>query len=142
MCGIAGYFGSDAEGRAVSRVRAMLRGQAHRGPDGAGLTAWDRSGGGGGGGWVSTYAPAPAALPEPPARRAACVLGHNLLALQDLTPAARQPMIGGGNPPALALAFNGEIYNFVELRAELEREGEGFRTRGDTEVLLKLWQRE
>src|SRR4051812_30311278 len=142
MCGIAGLFGSDSDGRAIACVRAMLRAQAHRGPDGAGLTAWDLSGGGGGGGWVSSYAAEPAELTEPPVQRAACVLGHNLLAIQDLTPGARQPMLGGGSPPDLALAFNGEIYNFVELKAELERQGERFRTRGDTEVLLRLWRRD
>jgi asparagine synthase (glutamine-hydrolysing) len=146
MCGIAGFFASGhvAHLRGAARVRSMLRAQAHRGPDGAGLTAWDAAGGAAGGGWVSTYAPEPAALTEPPARQPVCVLGHNLLAIQDLTPAARQPMIGGvgGSPPDVALAFNGEIYNFVELRAALERQGERFETRGDTEVLLRLWRRD
>lgn len=62
---------------------------------------------------------------------------HRRLAVLDLTPAAAQPMqIGGGR---LTVAYNGEIYNFRELRRELEADGRSFRSRSDTEVLLHAW---
>ncbi|MBX7067063.1 MAG: asparagine synthase (glutamine-hydrolyzing) [Parachlamydiales bacterium] len=58
-------------------------------------------------------------------------LGHRRLSIIDLA-ASHQPMIHG----KFSLAFNGEIYNFLELKAELERLGHTFQTHGDTEVLL------
>ncbi|MEW6593820.1 MAG: asparagine synthase (glutamine-hydrolyzing) [Thermodesulfobacteriota bacterium] len=64
-------------------------------------------------------------------------LGHRRLAILDLSAASDQPMQREG----LVVAFNGEIYNFKELRAELEVIGSVFRTTGDTEVLLAAWQR-
>lgn len=63
-------------------------------------------------------------------------LGHRRLAILDLSAASDQPMQRGG----MVVAFNGEIYNFKELRAELEMAGSVFRTTGDTEVLLAAWQ--
>jgi asparagine synthase (glutamine-hydrolysing) len=63
-----------------------------------------------------------------------CRLGFRRLAILDLSPAANQPMIADGR---YALVFNGEMYNFRELRAQLERTGETFRTTGDTEVVLR-----
>jgi asparagine synthase (glutamine-hydrolysing) len=64
-------------------------------------------------------------------------LGHRRLAIIDLSPAASQPMRRG----ELAIAFNGEIYNFVDLRAELEAAGVAFRTHSDTEVILAAYDR-
>ncbi len=61
-------------------------------------------------------------------------LGHRRLAIIDLTPAASQPMLSENNQ--YALVYNGEIYNFRELRAELEELGYHFRSRADSEVLL------
>src|SRR5579872_2193990 len=61
-------------------------------------------------------------------------LGHRRLAILDLSPLGAQPMRHG--PTGSLLSFNGEIYNFRELRRELEAEGETFRGRGDSEVLL------
>jgi asparagine synthase (glutamine-hydrolysing) len=66
-------------------------------------------------------------------------LGHRRLAVIDLA-AGQQPM---STPDGrFTIVFNGEIYNFAELRAWLERQGESFRTRSDTEVLLRLVARE
>ncbi len=62
----------------------------------------------------------------------ACRLGFRRLAILDLSPAANQPMTAAG----CALVFNGEVYNFRELRAELEGAGITFATTGDTEVVL------
>jgi len=59
-------------------------------------------------------------------------LGHARLAIIDLSPAGHQPMTRGN----LSLVFNGEIYNFKELRAELENKGAKFSSNSDTEVIL------
>ena len=64
---------------------------------------------------------------------------HTRLAIQDLSPLGHQPMLS--DTGALALVFNGEIYNQLELRRELEAAGEIFRSRSDTEVLLRGFQR-
>jgi asparagine synthase (glutamine-hydrolysing) len=66
-------------------------------------------------------------------------LGHRRLAVIDLSDAGRQPMADPAT--GVSIVFNGEIYNYVELRRELQAEGEAFRTATDTEVLLRLWLR-
>lgn len=68
------------------------------------------------------------------------VLGHRRLAIIDLDNRANQPMVSGDRRHAIV--FNGEIYNFRELRQELEAHGMTFRTTSDTEVLLMLFARE
>jgi asparagine synthase (glutamine-hydrolysing) len=65
-------------------------------------------------------------------------LGHARLRVIDLSPQADQPMWNDGR--TVGLVFNGEIYNFQELRSELEEKGIRFKTRGDTEVILKLYE--
>lgn len=65
-------------------------------------------------------------------------LGHRRLAILDLSDAAAQPMQSADG--ALVLVFNGEIYNFIELRAELRALGHEFTSSGDTEVLLRAYQ--
>lgn len=67
-------------------------------------------------------------------------LGHRRLSIIDLSEAAAQPMVSADG--CVAVTYNGEIYNFRELRTVLQREGWKFRTRSDTEVLLagyKIW---
>ncbi|MCL5125441.1 MAG: asparagine synthase (glutamine-hydrolyzing) [Deltaproteobacteria bacterium] len=66
-----------------------------------------------------------------------CVLGHRRLSIIDLSDSANQPMFSDDGQ--IAIVFNGEIYNFKELRKLLESWGEKFRTTSDTEVLLKLY---
>ncbi len=108
MCGIAGLITLDREAteRGVAAATAAL---AHRGPDDEGQQVCPF-----GRGWLG--------------------LGHRRLAILDLSPLGHQPM---SHPPTGAtISFNGEIYNFRRLRAELEREGETFRSGSDTEVLL------
>lgn len=68
------------------------------------------------------------------------VLGHRRLAILDLDARANQPMVSADG--RYAIVFNGEIYNFHELRRELEGDGVAFRTTSDTEVLLTLFARE
>ncbi|MEO6222157.1 MAG: asparagine synthase (glutamine-hydrolyzing), partial [Vicinamibacterales bacterium] len=100
----------------------MTMAVAHRGPDGQGIA---RLG-------------APGACPTS--------LGHRRLAIIDLSEAGRQPMVAdpdegrGGATAGLTLVFNGEIYNYRELRTELEAAGHRFRTRTDSEVLLHLYE--
>lgn len=65
-------------------------------------------------------------------------LGHRRLSIIDLSDAGRQPMTDG---QGRWLIFNGEIFNFVELRQELERLGDSFITRTDTEVILRVYAR-
>ena len=64
-------------------------------------------------------------------------LGHTRLAVIDLSPLGRQPMLSGDGQ--VVLTFNGEIYNFKALRKELEAKGHVFRGQSDTEVLLNLY---
>jgi asparagine synthase (glutamine-hydrolysing) len=66
-----------------------------------------------------------------------CALGHRRLSIIDLSEAANQPMFSHDH--SVAIVFNGEIYNFGELRSELESEGHVFKTNSDTEVLLELY---
>lgn len=117
MCGICGILvvdpGEAARAGQVDLERDIQRMTAalvHRGPDGSGVHVEE-----------------------------GLALGATRLAIQDPTPAAAQPMrlAGSDDRTRARLVFNGEIYNFVELRAEMERHGERFQSRGDTEVLLR-----
>ena len=112
MCGIAGICGR-LNDDAAERVQTMSRALAHRGPDGAGL-------------WQS------------PSRTA--VLGHRRLAIIDLTDDAHQPM--STSDGRFTISYNGEIYNYRELRRDVEKSGRILRSRSDTEVLLTLWARD
>ena len=111
MCGLIGIAGPTAGARAHDWVAAGRDAMAHRGPDDAGL-------------WTS-----------PDGR---VTLGHQRLSIIDLSPLGHQPMLEGDD---LAIVYNGEIYNFLELRTELEAAGEIFRSRSDTEVILKAYRR-
>lgn len=68
-----------------------------------------------------------------------CVLGHRRLSIIDLSRDGRQPMASPDG--RYQLVFNGEIYNYIELRQELEAAGDVFRTKTDTEVLLAAYRR-
>ncbi len=67
-----------------------------------------------------------------------CVLGHRRLSIIDLRPEGAQPMTNEDD--TIAVVVNGEIYNFVELREELERLGHRFKSRSDSEVVLHLYE--
>jgi len=113
MCGIVGFWHpSSSLGSDALRelVRKMASTIDHRGPDGDGV-------------WVD-----PAA---------GVALGHRRLAIIDLSAAAAQPMESGNG--RFVITFNGEIYNYAGLRAELEASGRRFRTHSDTEMMLEAF---
>ena len=68
--------------------------------------------------------------------RASIHLGHRRLSIIDLSTSANQPLVKGG----LTLVYNGELYNYRELRTELEKKGASFVTSSDTEVVLEAWR--
>ena len=99
---------------------------AHRGPDGAGFLRWHDG-------------VRPRAATTPAGHIADTVgFAHRRLSIIDLTAAGDQPMVDALGE--LALIYNGELYNYVELRAELVAAGHAFRGTGDTEVLLSAYR--
>ncbi len=112
MCGIAGLLQPNhrvfARDEATRLVQRMNTSIAHRGPDADGV--WS----------------------DPDGR---CVLGQRRLSIIDTSDAGRQPFPSGDG--RWWLTFNGEIYNFQDVRGELERAGVRFRGRTDTEVLIE-----
>lgn len=147
MCGIFGYASTQAPGT-LPACSAVFEAIAYRGPDAQGLYLdAARSA-------ASFPADLTADLPEDAAKYVfpasegerrlgqqwpdgpAVLLAHLRLAIIDLQAASDQPMLRG----ALALSFNGEIYNYIELRDELVALGHRFRTNGDSEVILAAYQ--
>ncbi len=112
MCGIAGIISSDPE----ERIGAALRSIEHRGRDDEGF-------------FISA--------PFGSDRLKAC-LGHRRLSIIDTSSAGHQPMFTEDR--RFAITLNGEIYNYKEIRSELEAKGEVFTTSSDTEVLLKAFR--
>jgi asparagine synthase (glutamine-hydrolysing) len=133
MCGIFGRF---TTGRPLDPdlCRVQTDSLAHRGPDGAGYLFACRSSG-----EVFLSSPQNGAKPSPK-KNWDMFLGHRRLAVLDLSPQAAQPM---SDPTGrFWVVFNGEIYNFAELRRELESQGQAFRTHhSDTEALLLAYVR-
>ena len=112
MCGIAGIVNVDGRPVEQGAIERLTRLLAHRGPDGDGH-------------WFN-------------AERNVAV-GHRRLAIIDPGPGGYQPMLSADE--RYVIVYNGEIYNFLELRLELEALGTKFRTQSDTEVILAAWQR-
>jgi len=104
--------GAEPDARAPELVRRMLGALGHRGPDDRGV--WSDPAG-------------------------TAVLGTCRLSILDLSPAGHQPMATPDG--SLVVAYNGEVYNYRELRAELEASGVEFVSGTDTEVVLKAWER-
>lgn len=139
MCGIVGLFSKtrlvDASALAPSLTR--LR---HRGPDDEGLLVYAAS--------AQTITPlggddTPGELNLRHWRDAGdvtgnIILGHRRLSILDLSPRGHQPMVSVDG--TCWIVFNGEIYNYVELRDELRALGHEFHTGSDTEVILHAWQ--
>lgn len=112
MCGICGIVSREGVKDGERRIDDMRAAMSHRGPDGDGFAN-------------------PSIVPQ-------VLLGHVRLSIIAPGEAASQPMVDGetGN----VITFNGEIYNYRELRQELIGHGYAFRTQSDTEVLLKAYR--
>src|SRR5882762_2143577 len=120
MCGIAVIARAPTVEIDRATLATLTDAERHRGPDGAGL-AYLRADG----------------AETPPGRRDWSVgLGHRRLSIIDLSERGRQPMSRDG---WLWVTYNGEIYNYVELRDELRDRGHQFRSTSDTEVLLAAY---
>jgi asparagine synthase (glutamine-hydrolysing) len=118
MCGIAGA--ADFRNRRIDEalVRAMCQALRHRGPDDEGVVFFPLAG-------------------RPGSRRAAAALGSRRLSIIDLT-GGHQPL--SNEDGTVWTVCNGEIYNFRELRAELEGKGHRFTTASDCEVIVHLYE--
>lgn len=113
MCGIAGIINLNPnDGNLEAKIEKMQTALKHRGPDDAGI-------------YISTDKQA--------------ALAHTRLSILDLSPAGHQPM--STSDGRYSITFNGEIYNFQQLRENLISQGEKFHSHTDTEVILKLYQR-
>lgn len=112
MCGIAGIIAKDKNIIRVETLKPMTDIIAHRGPDGDGL-------------WISP--------------NQEIGLGHRRLSIIDLSHEADQPMHYLNR---YTIVFNGEIYNYIELKTELLNQGYTFHTQSDTEVLMALFDRD
>jgi len=109
MCGIIGIVSNDLK-RNINWIKNNLNKISHRGPDNIGI-------------WNS--------------KDQLVCFGHTRLSIIDLSFENNQPFIDKENK--ISLVFNGEIYNYLELKKELESLGYNFKTNGDTEVLLKSY---
>lgn len=108
MCGINGFIqNGQTDDYLRSVATAMASAMEHRGPDGWGV--WTDPGNG-------------------------VAFGHRRLAIQDLSPAGHQPMESSCG--RFVITYNGEVYNFLQLRADLAKRGHSFRGHSDTEVIL------
>src|SRR5262245_10623173 len=112
MCGMCGIVGTIEQG-VIERMTASL---AHRGPDGGGVETFPEN---------------------------SLAFGHRRLSVIDLSSRGRQPMrnagcAGAGQP--LWITYNGEIYNFEELKKELDPTRHRFVSDSDTEVILHLYE--
>ncbi|MEK6302308.1 MAG: asparagine synthase (glutamine-hydrolyzing) [Acidobacteriota bacterium] len=108
MCGISGWFLKQGASRDDTQLVAMANAIDHRGPDDRGYF-YDRE--------------------------RSVAFAHNRLSIIDLSPAGHQPM--ASEDGRFVLSYNGELYNFQELRRELETLGHRFHSRSDTEVVLR-----
>jgi len=110
MCGIAGIVDIDSP-PGNDEIAAMIANVAYRGPDGSGHICLKSDG---------------------------VAFGHRRLSILDLSEAANQPMVSDSG--RFWLTYNGEIYNYLEIRRVLESLGCTFRSSSDTEVLLKAYE--
>lgn len=139
MCGIAGAYHLEGGSIDAGCVLAAAHTMRHRGPDGEGYLLLNTATG------TASLRNGPDTPPNivyPPleapfAHTPDLVFAHRRLAIIDLSPGGHEPMTVAGEQ--YWITFNGEIYNYLELRAELEAKGYTFRTDSDVEVLLQAY---
>jgi asparagine synthase (glutamine-hydrolysing) len=124
MCGLAGFI-TRSSSNGSSRVEAALRSLQHRGPDDQGWLSYSRGQVRCGRDWTDIN------------EGGEVVLLHRRLSILDLSSAGWQPM---GKDGRYYIVYNGEIYNYLELRKELEGCGYSFESQSDTEVLLAAYE--
>lgn len=112
MCGIAGIIKTDDVPVRQDEIKKMTDVVAHRGPDGEGFY------------FGKNFA-----------------FGHRRLAIIDLTDAGKQPMRYEGKNGTYVITYNGEVYNYIELKVELIKDGYVFNTHTDTEVILAAYDK-
>lgn len=129
MCGFVTIMTSPGQLVSSDVLQRMTAQLNHRGPDDVGYACAGLSG-----------APCRTWQDDLPGREAlsGILFGHRRLSILDLTPAGHQPMLSDDR--SCVLAYNGEVYNYLELRQQLEALGVSFRGRGDTEVLLHAYE--
>ncbi|MFH0772375.1 MAG: asparagine synthase (glutamine-hydrolyzing) [Candidatus Omnitrophota bacterium] len=129
MCGICGIIDYRENGKVaaevISRMRAAMK---HRGPDDEGIYVSPSS---------FVYRPSPEKLCAS-APRCCAGLGHRRLSIIDLSPTGHQPMCNEDN--SVWIVFNGEIYNYKELKPQLEEKGHIFKSNSDTEAIIHLYE--
>lgn len=130
MCGIAGIisFKESVDAKMINRMTDIV---SYRGPDdeGAIIVSEDRN--------VKSFKRAEELNPKE--RKGRILLGHRRLSIIDLTVNGHQPMSYANE--TLWITFNGEIYNYIELREELEKYSYTFKTKTDTEVILAAYHK-
>ena len=109
MCGIAGILSPHHSAISLTALQKMAHVLSHRGPDGEGF-------------WVN--------------EKTNVGFAHRRLAIIDLSPAAAQPM---HYLSRYSIVYNGEIYNYKELRKDLQKAGYSFKSQSDTEVILAAY---
>ena len=125
MCGIAGLLSKNH--MPMGSLFKMTAVQSHRGPDGYGHLFVDRD--------SCSFLKDPSENNNPAAFLS---LGHRRLSIIDCSEAGTQPMSDSSG--MYWISFNGEVYNYLELRKELEQEGAVFQTSTDTEVVLNAYK--
>lgn len=120
MCGLIGII---QDPRTPCNLRQLMSLLEHRGPDGAGSLSWSRD--------------SLRRDPQDGEFSGRVLFGHHRLAVLDVSDHAKQPM--SMDDGSLHMIYNGEVYNYKELRIELERAGYSFSSTGDSEVVLKAW---
>jgi len=133
MCGIVALINANGGVRSAA-LAEMCATIAHRGPDGEGFSVFDADGAHP---MLGPSAPQGGGAELLEFSTARVGLGHRRLSIVDVSVAGHQPMAHAGE--RYWVSYNGEIYNHVELRAELETLGHTFTSHSDTEVLLSAW---
>lgn len=132
MCGITGFFSNEGLSGFHQAFLSANDIVTYRGPDGEGIALFSP-------GHLDMRTFTKERPPEDADFASATLgFGHRRLAIIDLTPSGRQPM--GSADRRLWIVFNGEIYNYIELRRELAAKGCSFRTDSDTEVILHAFE--